>query len=183
VYARKSNVRRPILLDPGTDSRVHTARMRNGKGLRSGELSRAAGVSADTLRHYERMGVLAEAPRTSSGYRIYPAGSLERVNMIRHALRLGFSLAELADVLRTRDGGGVPCAKVMALLESKIALLERHITELQCMRKHMKQIATDWSLRLGQSEPGKRVHLLHSLNSIPVPTAEIGVNRRRKIQR
>src|SRR5690349_3433327 len=103
---------------------------RNG-GLSPGELAREAGVSTDTLRHYERLGVLAEAPRTQSGYRVYPPDSLERVNMIRNALRIGFTLAELAEILRARDRGGVPCKSVLGMLEGKLRSLEEEIKELE----------------------------------------------------
>lgn len=91
--------------------------------LRSGELARAAGVSTDTLRHYERMGVLPQAPRSRSAYRAYPPESLDRVKLVQHALRLGFTLAELAEILQARDRGGAPCKRVLGLLEDKLVSL------------------------------------------------------------
>jgi MerR family transcriptional regulator, copper efflux regulator len=60
--------------------------------LQSGELARSAGVSPDTLRHYERLGILKEPPRTSAGYRLYSADALSRVLLIRNALAVGFTL-------------------------------------------------------------------------------------------
>jgi DNA-binding transcriptional MerR regulator len=153
------------------------------RGLRSGELARAAGVSTDTLRHYERLGVLAEAPRTLAGYRVYPAESLDRVNMIRHALRLGFTLAELAEVLRARHRGGVPCKQVLGMLEGKVESLGKQISDLKRLEKYMEQIVGDWRSKLGQSEPGKRVHLLHSLMAAPVPGATNSTLQRRRKQR
>ena len=83
--------------------------MVQSKGLRSGALAKAAEVSPDTIRHYEKIGVLPRAARTVSGYRIYPASAVERVLVVQRALRIGFTLAELADVLRARDAGGAPC--------------------------------------------------------------------------
>src|ERR1039458_5579184 len=71
--------------------------------MQSGELARLSGVSTDTLRHYERVGVLAKPPRTNSGYRRYPASALERVRLVRRAMSVGFSLEELARVQRVRD--------------------------------------------------------------------------------
>ncbi len=76
-----------------------------GDALRSGELARLAGLSSDTLRHYERMGLLAKPPRTLSGYRDYPSNTLERVHLIRRALSVGFSLAKLTTILKIRDQG------------------------------------------------------------------------------
>ena len=64
--------------------------------LRSGELARLAGISADTLRHYERMKVLAAPRRSAGNYRHYPPEALDRVRLIRRALAVGFSLPELA---------------------------------------------------------------------------------------
>ena len=153
------------------------------RGLRSSELARAAGVSTDTLRHYERLGVLAEAPRTQAGYRVYSAESLNRVNMIRHALWLGFTLAELAEILRTRDRGGVPCKRVLGMLEGKLNSLGNQITELKRLEKYMEQIVGDWRSKLGQSEPGKRVHLLHSLMAVPATGATKQTLQRRARQR
>jgi len=70
------------------------------KTLRSGTLAKAAGVSPDTIRHYERLGILPRASRTESGYRMYPASAIERVLVVQRALQIGFSLAEPAEVLR-----------------------------------------------------------------------------------
>lgn len=153
------------------------------RGLRSSELARAVGVSTDTLRHYERLGVLAEAPRTQAGYRVYPAESLDRVNMIRHALRLGFTLAELAEVLRTRDRGGVPCKRVLEMLEGKLHSLGKQISDLKRLEKTMEQMVGEWRSKLGQSEPGRRVHLLHSLMAAPAPGATKQTLQRRAKQR
>jgi DNA-binding transcriptional MerR regulator len=58
---------------------------------------------------YERIGVLPCATRTESGYRVYPPTAVERVNVVQRALLVGFSLAELAEVLKARDSGGAPC--------------------------------------------------------------------------
>jgi DNA-binding transcriptional MerR regulator len=82
------------------------------KTLRSGALAKATGLSPDTIRHYERVGVLPRASRTDSGYRLYPASALERVRVVQRALRIGFTLAELAEVLKARDAGGAPCRRV-----------------------------------------------------------------------
>jgi len=87
----------------------------SSKTLRSGALAKATGVSPDTIRHYEKIGVLPRASRTDSGYRVYPASALERVLVVQRALRIGFTLAELAEVLKARDAGGAPCRRVYQL--------------------------------------------------------------------
>ena len=79
--------------------------------LRSGEVARRAGVSADTLRHYEQRGLLRKPRRLANGYRAYPPEALDRVLLIQRALAVGFTLDELAEILRDRDGGRPPCRK------------------------------------------------------------------------
>jgi len=99
------------------DSTVHTVDVviATDKALRSGELAALAGISTDTLRHYERMGVLPTPRRSDGNYRLYPAHALERVRLIRQALTVGFSLAELAKILKARDQDRPPCRQVRAL--------------------------------------------------------------------
>jgi DNA-binding transcriptional MerR regulator len=84
----------------------------SSKALRSGGLAKATGVSPDTIRPYERIGARPRASRTDSGYRVYPASAVERVLVVQTALRIGFTLSELADVLKARDAGGAPCRSV-----------------------------------------------------------------------
>ena len=101
------------------------------KALRSGDLAKAAGVSPDTIRHYEKIGVLPRASRTESGYRLYPASAVERVLVVQRALQIGFTLAELAEVLRARDAGGVPCGRVYQLAQEKLTGMETDIEALK----------------------------------------------------
>ncbi len=118
-----------ISLDLGMHSRVDTCLVETtfnrNRPLRSGDLSQAAGVSTDTLRHYERLGILKKPPRTLSGYRMYPPESLERVLLIRNSLAAGFTLKEITEILRVRDLGGVPCQKVIELAHQKMSQLDQ----------------------------------------------------------
>lgn len=139
--------------------------------LSSGELAKAAGVSRDTLRHYEKMGVLARPRRTTSGYREYPASAVERVLLIRQALKVGFTLDELSRILKVRDRGGVPCRQVRQLAESKLATIEERLQELLAMREALRQILGDWDARLGAAN-GKPATLLESLTRIQLPVEE-----------
>src|SRR5437763_13872849 len=88
--------------------------------LRAGELARASGVSTDTLRHYERKGVLPRPRRSPNGYREYAAESLARVLLVRRALASGFTLDELARGMRARQRGGSPCRAVGAHAAPKL---------------------------------------------------------------
>jgi DNA-binding transcriptional MerR regulator len=132
-------------------------------GLRSGALAKAAGVSTDTIRHYERIGVLPPASRTEGGYRIYPASAVERVLVIQRALRIGFTLAELAEVLKVRDAGGAPCARVYELAQEKLKSIGADIEALKRTQKYLKKVLIDWESRIQRTNTGQKSHLLHSL--------------------
>jgi MerR family copper efflux transcriptional regulator len=142
--------------------------------VQSGELSRLAGVSTDTLRHYERLGILPKPPRTNGGYRDYPANSLDRVRLIQSALKVGFSLPELATILRMRDRGDVPCHRVRAMAEHKLEEVKQQINDLSVMRDQIEQILKDWDARLARTGKGKPARLLESL-----PHDVIGTNASR----
>jgi len=133
------------------------------ESLRSGELARLAGVSADTLRHYERKGVLARPRRARNGYREYPAAALQRVRLIRGALAVGFTLDELANMLRIRDSGGAPCHEVRALAASKLSNIETQLQDLIALRDELQTTLKDWDARLARKAPGARANLLEAL--------------------
>ncbi len=160
-------------LDSGTGSKVHTDVV-SANSLRSGELARLTGVSADTLRHYERLGILQTAQRTNAGYRMFPASAVERVELAQRALHLGFSLNELAEILRNRDNGGIPCHRVLKLTEEKLHLLAQRIEELQQTQKYMRQLVRDWRRKLKHIQPGSKAMLLQSLVDKPNPKIKSG---------
>lgn len=143
--------------------------------MQSGQLARLTGVSTDSLRHYERLGLLPKPLRTRRGYRDYPAQASERVRMIQRALSAGFSLAELATILRMRDRGEVPCQKVRAMGEAKLQQVKQQVKELLVMRKQLEGILRDWDLRLARSGNREPAHLLETLPSGLKP---VGVGRR-----
>ena len=126
------------------------------------------GVSCDTLRYYERLGILQEPPRTACGYRMYSAAAVDRVRLVRQALQLGFTLRELADVLHVRDGGGVPCQHVLHLTEEKLRSLGEHISELRRTQSYMRQLVRQWRVRLEHTLPGQKAILLQSLADRPI---------------
>lgn len=131
--------------------------------LRSGELARSGGISTDTLRHYERMKVLPVPRRSNGNYRLYPPEAVDRLRLIRRALAVGFSLPELARILKVRDEGGAPCRQVKHLLEDKLIRLNEQISNLQAMRDHLQAVLADWETRLSQTPDGKPARLLELL--------------------
>jgi len=131
--------------------------------VRAGELARAAGVSTDTLRHYERKGVLGAPRRSANGYREYPPEALERVLLVRRALAFGFTLDELARVLHTRERGGTPCREVRALAAGKLEEVESRLRELRALRGELRAILGEWDELLAGAAEGGRAGLLESL--------------------
>ena len=130
--------------------------------LRSGQLAALAGVSTDTLRHYERKGLLASR-RAANGYREYQPEALARVRLIQHSLSVGFALDELATFLKVRDEGGAPCKQVRALAAKKLEDLERRIRALRELRDDLRAMLKDWDARLAGARNGERAWLLETL--------------------
>jgi DNA-binding transcriptional MerR regulator len=129
----------------------------------SGELAKVTGVSPDTIRHYERLGVLPKAVRSASGYRIYPQSAVERVRVVQRALRIGFTLSELAEVLKARDADGAPCQRVFELAQQKLSAIKTDIAALKQTEHYLDRVLTDWKSRVRQAGKGQKAHLLHSL--------------------
>jgi DNA-binding transcriptional MerR regulator len=136
--------------------------------LLAGQLARRCGVSTDTLRHYERVGVLARPRRSAAGYRQYPADAETRVRLVRRALALGFTLPELARILRVRDRGGAPCREVHSLAVSKLEQVERQLADLALLRDHLRQLLAHWDRKLEHTPAGARAGLLEMLVDLPV---------------
>jgi DNA-binding transcriptional MerR regulator len=147
---------------------------RGNATFHSGELAKATGVSADTIRHYERIGVLPKAVRSASGYRVYPESAAERVHVVQRALRIGFTLAELAEVLKARDAGGAPCQRVFELAQQKLVWIRADIAALKQTERYLDRVLTDWKSRVQRAGKGQKAHLLHSLTdavkNVPAPT-------------
>jgi len=133
--------------------------------LGSGELAALAGVSKDTLRFYERRRLLPLPRRAFNGYRRYPAAALGRVRMIRAALSIGFTVNELASVLRVRDAGGTPCHEVRRLAGQKLKRLDDDIAALSGFRANLEGVLVEWDRRLTHAA-GRRAGLLEALAGI-----------------
>jgi MerR family copper efflux transcriptional regulator len=127
------------------------------------QVARATGVSPDTLRHYERRGLLPSPVRTSAGYRRYTQSTVERVELIQRALVIGFSLEELGEVLAERDRGGAPCRKVLRLVKDRLGALERRLNELTILRSELVALVADWERQLDANPPGRPARLLEDL--------------------
>ena len=130
---------------------------------RIGTLAREAGLSADTLRMYERRGLLPRALRTEGGFRMFPPAALQRVRVIQAALSVGFTLEELSAIFARRARGDVPCRDVRRLAAEKLDRLDDELLQLSKARDGLAQVLRDWDGRLRSTESGKPARLLESL--------------------
>lgn len=108
------------------------------------EVARAADVNTDTVRYYTRLGLLRPGRDPDNGYRRYGAGDLQRLRFVRRARQLGFSLQEIAAILREADDHNSPCPLVRELFEHKLADVERQLAELTETRNRMRQAMAAW---------------------------------------
>jgi DNA-binding transcriptional MerR regulator len=102
------------------------------------QLAAEVGSSADTLRYYERIGLLPEPPRTPAGYRIYDESARDRLDFIRGAQRLGLTLADVGDLLAVRDTGDCPCEPAEAHLTRRLAEVDAELARLGALRDQMR---------------------------------------------
>jgi MerR family transcriptional regulator, copper efflux regulator len=111
-----------------------------GKALTIGRLAREAGVNLETVRYYERRGLLPRPPRSASGYRLFPLEATRRLRFIRHAQELGFSLAEIRELLSLRVSPAAKRTDVRRRAEVKIADIDAKIRSLESMRKTLRKL-------------------------------------------
>jgi DNA-binding transcriptional MerR regulator len=105
--------------------------------MRVAELAQVVGVSADTVRYYERVGLLPPPSRTASGYRAYDARAADRVRFIQGGQRLGLRLRDIAELLAVRDTGVCPCEPAEDLLKRRLAELDAELARLAALRAEM----------------------------------------------
>ena len=137
--------------------------MMNSELLRVGDVASQAGVSVDTVRHYERKGVLPDVSRDASGYRRYSEDAVKRILMVRRAITLGFSLDELAAIFRERAAGKPPCTRVRDLAGRKLVELDERIAALTSLRAALAETISGWDDRLNNTKTGGFAHLLETI--------------------
>ncbi len=130
-------------------------------GLTVGEVSKGAKVNIETLRYYERRGLVPKPPRSVSNYRLYPEETVRRIQFIKRAQELGFSLKEIKDLLSLRATVGARCAQVQKRATDKIQDIEQKIKTLRAMKKALSKLVAECS---GQG-PVTNCPILESLDS------------------
>jgi DNA-binding transcriptional MerR regulator len=114
------------------------------ESLRIGVVAHHSGIAIETLRFYEKSGLLEPAGRTRSGYRLYGSDVFERLSFIKKAQSVGFRLDEIARIIDESAEGRRPCKEVRRLAADKLKELENRIRELQRYRKELKQTLAAW---------------------------------------
>ena len=108
--------------------------------MKIGDLAKAARTQSETIRYYERKGLLPEAARTASNYRAYDKSHVQRLAFIRHCRSLDMTLGEIATLLQFRDAPDAGCAEVNALLDAHIGHVNQRIKELRALEKELKAL-------------------------------------------
>ena len=137
--------------------------------LSIGIVANRAGVTPDTIRYYERLGLLPKPARTPAGYREYSEGIVNRLMLIRNAQQFGFPLREIASFLRVREAGGKPCRDVRRAAELMLEAVDRQIAALAATRDQMQQTLSVWDGKLAEADDSRPVHLLETLATTDRP--------------
>jgi MerR family transcriptional regulator, Zn(II)-responsive regulator of zntA len=133
-------VRREVVTDEAADA----SEARETAPLKIGEVARRAGVGVETLRFYERSGLLNRPARTDGGYRLYDAGALKRLEFIKRAQSLGFTLEEIKRIIAESRAGQRPCAEVRETVRRRLAELDEQMAQIRRYRNALAATLRQW---------------------------------------
>ena len=125
--------------------------------MRTSELAHAAGVTAETVRHYVRVGLLSPDRDPTNGYRIFDAGHLERLRFVRAARGLGFSVDEVVEILEHAAQGETPCPFVRERASAHLASTREQIERLERQRDRLERVLALWDALPDGVPDGRRV--------------------------
>ncbi|MDT8895114.1 MerR family transcriptional regulator [Halomonas sp. I1] len=137
--------------------------------MKVSELARRTGVTAETVRHYTREGLLAPERDPDNGYQRYDDTDLERLRFIQRARTLGFSVAEIRQILEHADHGDSPCPLVRDLMAERLPEIRARIRELEALASRMEQALSAWSDMPDGTPDGHS--LCRLIESFPEPLA------------
>lgn len=142
-----------------------------GRQLKIGEVSRISGIGVEALRFYEKSGLLDRPARSYSGYRLYDESVIERLDFIKKAQVLGFSLDEIKQLIMHKRAGENPCAEVREIVKTRLAELEERIAQMVQYRDELAAALGEWE-KTGEAEG-------HVCGLIEGSHIERGINRRK----
>ncbi|MBI3950076.1 MAG: heavy metal-responsive transcriptional regulator [Acidobacteria bacterium] len=136
--------------------------------LLMGEVAAQAGVNRETVRYYERTGLLKRPERTPAGYRVYPAEAVTRIQFIKRAQSLGFSLDEIREIVNLSRVGRSPCSRVRRLLQEKLEDVNQRIAELMEFRQELAGFLKELESVPDQADSSAHICALIELSSVKV---------------
>jgi DNA-binding transcriptional MerR regulator len=136
-----------------------------------GAVARRAEIGVETLRYYERLRLLGSPRRTESGYRLYTDAIFVRLDFIRKAQAMGFTLEEIARIIQESEKGQSPCAEVRRIARRKLDELDRRLKQLRQYRNELAQTLADWETK--GSAAGKICGLIESSHIAHQPEKSI----------
>jgi Hg(II)-responsive transcriptional regulator len=139
-------------------------------GMRTGELAAHAGVNIQTVRFYERRGILPKPERTSSGYRVYSPEAVRLIRFIKRAQELGFTLVEIEDLLRLRHNRRSSCAAVKSAGQAKMSSVEAKIASLKAMKRALAVLLASCE----RNDRDRECPILEALESPDEQPAKVG---------
>lgn len=132
--------------------------------LRIGELAKKLGLNAQTIRYYERIGLLPEPERTEAGYRLYRDEDLRRLKFVKNARNAGLTLGEIKEVLAFHERGEAPCSYVTEVIARRAEEVDRQITELTKFKKELDRLHEQARVRpAGEAKPDRYCHIIESV--------------------
>ena len=115
-----------------------------GKPLKIGDVAKVTGIGIETLRFYEKSGLLDRPSRTASGYRMYDSEVLSRLDFIKRAQVLGFSLDEIKRIIADKRAGQSPCAEVREIVRRRLGELDKRMIEMKRYRQELASALAEW---------------------------------------
>ena len=146
--------------------------------MKIGDLAATLSTAVDTIRYYEREGLLPAPGRTQGGFRVYEAPHLERPQFIRYCRGLDMSLDEVRVLLRVKDAPGADCGDVNALLDEHIGHVSRRIKELRALEKQLKELRQRCGMAQGADQCGILNGLAAAAQEGTTPVASSGSHLR-----
>jgi DNA-binding transcriptional MerR regulator len=128
------------------------------QAVQIGKVARETGLSVDTIRFYEKEGLLQEPSRSEGGFRLYTAADIEHLRFIRSAQELGFSLAEIRELLVIQDERTESCTHVRGLIQTRLAAIRGKIEDLRLLERHLKQALHKCDDALGHGDAAAHEH-------------------------
>lgn len=146
--------------------------------LKIGEVARRTGIGIETLRFYERSGLLKPPARTMSGYRVYDDEAIERLDFIKRAQTLGFTLDEIRQIINESAGGVSPCADVRSIMKRRLKELDERMAVMKRYRDELAEMLIEWEKQ--GDVPGHICGLIENARIEAAPIAGNLMRRARK---